>query len=150
MEDARGVNYLRNKTGTESITLPQVGQAGQVTLTLTRSRVKTAPVFAADGRITGVHVTVRAAAFVEEMEHPEELDRAVLTKAFSDQLTHWITATLRAMTDTGADFLGLGLKFSMAHPFRWAQLPVSWADSIPDLTVTVDTDCRITHTDELH
>ena len=76
LEDARGVNYLRNKTGTESITLPQVGQAGQVTLTLTRSRVKTAPVFAADGRITGIHVTVRAAAFVEEMEHPEELDRS--------------------------------------------------------------------------
>ena len=150
LEDARGVNYLRNKTGTESITLPQVGQAGQVTLTLTRSRAKTEPVFAADGRITGIHVTVRAAAFVEEMEHPEELDRAVLTKAFSDQLARWITATLRAMTDTGADFLGLGLKFSMAHPFRWAKLPVSWADSIPDLTVTVDTDCRITHTDELH
>lgn len=147
-ENTRGVNFLMGHPGTGTITL-NGGRAGTTVLTLNQGDVQLKPVWGPDGVLTGIRADIQAEAFVEETEHPDALDVAQLTEQFSRQLEQWVTSVLQSMSDTGADFLGIGARLRMQDPARWDRMPRAWEDVIGDLTFQVQAEGKITRTDQL-
>lgn len=147
-EDARGVNLLMEQPGIGSVTVWDAS-CGYLSLALTKCKVHLRPVWGPDGSVSGIRAEIDASAYLKEVELPEQIDQASVLKALERQLEKWVKNVLQKMSDTEADFLGIGRKLRMQSPGDWDSAPKSWDEVIGDLRIEVDAHCTMVQNSEL-
>lgn len=146
--DARGVNLLLGKPGLGGVTVNDP-KAGAVTVNMIRCRVSLEPVWGEDGSVTGLSGKIKAQVYLEEAEHPHALDEDRVLELVSRRLERWVERVLQKMSDTEADFLGIGMQLRMRHPFRWDRAPRSWEDVLGELTFDIRAETTVARAGEL-
>lgn len=146
--DARGVNLIIGQPGLGSVTVT-VPDAGTVTVSMTKCKVKLEPVWGGDGSVSGVSGKIRTQVYLKEVEYPSALDQDAVLEAVSEQLETWVEHVLQKMSDTEADFLGIGLQMRMRHPILWDRAPKTWEEVLGDLTFDIQAETTIARAGEL-
>lgn len=147
-EDARGVNLLLEQPGIGSVTVWDAS-CGYLSLALTKCKVRLRPLWGQDGSVSGLRAEIDASAYLKEAEFPEQMDQDSVLKALERQLTKWVKNVLQKMSDTEADFLGIGRKLRMQSPGDWDRAPKRWDEVIGDLRIEVDAHCTMVQNSEL-
>lgn len=147
-EDAQGVNLLIEQPGIGSITVWD-RSCGYLSLVLTKCKIDLRPVWGQDGSVSGIRAEIDASAYLKEAELPEQMDQASVLKALERQLEKRVKNVLQKMSDTEADFLGIGRKLRMQSPGKWDSAPKSWEQVIGDLTIQTQARCMMTQNSEL-
>lgn len=137
-----GVSILRG----DGISVPVMVDG--VTLTLTGGSAKLHPVWADDGRLTGLDVAVSVRAEITETDGEGSVTDDAALAAFSDGLAAdvggWVSDVLNASKKLGADFLGLGREIELMAPKKWRSMPVSWSETLPELEINVTAEATVT------
>lgn len=147
-EHSRGVNLLIGESGTGTVTL-DAKESGTVALTFTKGKVDLYPIWSDSGELTGIRAKIKVTAYVEEADDPKKLDRQVITDQFSSMLEGWVGKVLQQMSDTGADFLGIGHQLRRKEPQKWDSMPTAWEEAISQLSFDILSDCEILRLEEL-
>lgn len=147
-EDARGINLLMERPGIGSVTIWD-RSCGSISLALTKCKVHLHPIWGQDGSVSGIRAEIDASAYLKEVELPKQMDQASVLKGLERQLEKWVEHVLQKMSDTEADFLGIGRKLRMQSPSDWDHAPKSWDQVIGDLTIQVQAHCSMSQNSEL-
>lgn len=146
--DARGVNLIMNRPGLGGVTVNDP-DAGVVTVILTKCKVKLEPIWGGDGSVSGISGKIKAQVYLRELEHPLEVDQDAILELVSGQLEDWVEHVLQKMSDTEADFLGIGQKLRMRHPILWDRAPRTWEEVLGELTFDIQAEATIARAGEL-
>lgn len=141
-EETACTNLLLGEGGLGPITLrDKDGQT--ITLGLERSSVDFSALWEGD-RLSEIHVTVKAAAALEELEHsilpPDSLWIHRLASLFSEKLRLGCASVLKKSQTLGADFLGLAGQLRRSSPREMALLGDGFPEALKTarLYLTVD------------
>lgn len=147
-EDSRGVNLLMGHPGIGAMTVEDP-HAGTATLGLTKCKVKLHPVWSSDGSLSGIRADIDANVYIKELEYPEHFNRNSISNTLSTQLETWVRNVLQIMSDTKADFLGIGNQLRMQSPRAWDNAPKTWEQVIGNLRFDVQAHCTISRTGDI-
>ena len=135
-----GVNVLQEKIGHSYFNLKD-RDGNPVTVQLSTASTTFSPVWAGDGSLDSISISVDATASVVELTIDANLyDEAYLTdldKKLSLSLFDRIHSVLRASQVYGADFLELGKRIRLKDPVHFDKMPTEWKDVLPELTFTL-------------
>ena len=144
-DKAVAVGLLTGETGPCELTV--TGRDGtRTTLSLERGRMELRPVWAGDGGLTRLELSVEAQAAVAETETADvpaqEALRALLEAALSER----IGAVLQLSKQLRADFLGFGSRIERLSPGRYHALGRPFAEVLAETPVRLTVSVRLTHT----
>ena len=146
---AVGVNILQKHTGRTTLNLHDA-DGNAVTIQLTRADRSIAPVWADDGTLESISVSVDISAAVLELSARDNLYNEAflseLDRQLSRDLETRIRAVLLASRSHGADFLELGKAIRMQNPVRFATMQKPWREVLPDVPIHLSVKAKLERT----
>lgn len=146
---AVGVNILQNHTGRTTLNLYDA-DGNAVTIQLSAADRRISPVWAKDGTLEAVSVSVDVSAGVLELPARDDLyDEAFLTdldKQLSEELETRIRNVLLASRTFGSDFLELGKTIRMQDPVRFASMQATWRELLPEIPIQLSVKAKLERT----
>lgn len=144
-----GVNVLLGKPGQSYFNLKDQN-GNPVTIQLSTASTKLSPVWASDGTLEALSVSVDATASVVELTTDTNLYNEAylldLDQKLSLSLLDRIRSALRASQKYNADFLELGKKIRIKDPVRFEKMPTEWKDMLPELRLTLSVNGTLNRT----
>jgi len=145
-EELLGVNLLRNHLGVDQLTLRDLNNRSAV-LEIRRGSSRLKPLWAEDGSLHGLDLTVKVEAALLEGDNralgDEYLDDLVakLEAAVSGQLR----SLLRRAKLLQADYLELGPRVEAASPLAFQRLERPFSELLPELEISLTVQGSIQH-----
>lgn len=130
----------------------RAGKDGLVTLKLTSGKTSIKPLWNTDGSLRALRVETKLQAAIAELENPElsmeENFPDRVASLLSERAEGWLDRVLRFSAAQRADFLGLGQQLRRMEPRRFAEMPISWQDTLAGLQFEVSVQTTIEHSYE--
>ena len=150
--DAPAVGLLMNKTGIFNIVVTD--QAGApVTLQVDNGSSSITPLWAEDGSLMGIDVSVTVSASVLEMNIGGDLKKGEYADQLTSQLEAAISGKVGSVLQTSrklrADFLGIGAQVERASPIEYHNMAVSFLERLPELELRVSVSGELSHTNDI-
>lgn len=125
-----------------------------VTVELQEGSVRLQPLWAEDGQLDGLELTVKVRAVVLEIngfdQVADETYRNALTARLETELSQRIGSVLRLSRSLEADFLGLGRRVEQAAPLRGRGLARTLGPLLPGLRLSVTVQGELSHSNDLN
>lgn len=146
-DKAVAVGLLTGESGPCEL-IVTVQDGGKTTLSLERGSAQLQPVWAADGTLTRLEITVEAQAAVAETETADAPEQAELRALLEQALSERVGAVLQLSKQLRADFLGLGSRIERQDPRRMASLERPFAELLAETPIRLSVSARLTHTND--
>lgn len=151
-DNAVGVGFIKNHVDISPIVVRD-RQGRPVTLEISNGGAEIEPLWADDGSLLGIDVTANVRASITETA----ADEAVGTPQYNDYITsrleaeisRRISAVLQQSRALEADFLGLAGIIEMAEPGKFAAMPRSFIDCLPELELQITVSGALSHTNDI-
>jgi len=145
-EAAYGVNLLQERA--YHIIMEAEAPGGAVaSIEIASDGLKFLPAWAGDGALERLDVEISLHAGILDvsdeidLNSPETID--ALNAQISARAEQWVSEVLNTSRELGADFLGLGAMLRRREPVRFAQMPVSWPETLPALETGVRVEASV-------
>lgn len=151
-DNAVGVGFIKNRVDISPIVVRDL-QGRPVTLEISNGGAEIEPLWADDGSLLGIDVTAKVQASITETSADEPVGTPqyndYITSRLEAEISKRISAVLQQSRALEADFLGLAGIIEMAEPGKFASMPRSFIDCLPELELQITVSGTLSHTNDI-